>query len=117
MIIGLANVIESRDGETGEHTKRTAAYVEQIARELQAEHLYTAELTEEFVENLRMAAPLHDIGKIKVPDAVLQKPGPLTPEEFSSIRKHTVNGGEIILTTINNIEDPSYSSIAYNVAM
>ena len=117
VIIGLANVIESRDGETGEHTKRTAAYVEQIARELQAEHLYTAELTEEFVENLRMAAPLHDIVKIKVPDAVLQKPGPLTPEEFSSILKHTVYGGEIIRTTINNIEDPAYSSIAYNVAM
>ena len=62
------------------------------------------------------AAPMHDIGKIAVPDVALQKPGRLTPEEFEIIKKHTVGGGKIIEETFGNLDNKEYTGMAYQVA-
>ncbi len=116
VISSMANIIESRDGSTGEHTKRTSELIGKMLDELKQYPEYSKKLTDEFVNNLKMAAPLHDIGKIKVPDAILLKPGKLDKDEFEEIKKHTTYGAEIINKSINNLEDKEYVNMVYNVA-
>lgn len=116
IIFGMANLIESRDGETGEHVKRTSAYVEMIAKAAREQGLYTEILTDEYIEKLVKAAPLHDVGKIAVPDQILMKPGKLTPEEFEYIKLHAPKGGEIIKEFFENVEDKEYVKMACDVA-
>ncbi len=117
VIVGMANLIESRDGSTGKHVKNTQIYVKMIADELHKRGLFPGELTEEFIENIRKAAPLHDVGKIKVPDAVLQKPGKLTEEEFETMKAHTVHSRKIIDTIIGDVEDGEYVKVVGDIAM
>ena len=111
VIVGMANLIESRDGSTGKHVKNTQMYVKMIAEELQKRGLFPSELTKEYIDDLCKAAPLHDVGKIKVPDAILQKPGKLTPEEFEEMKLHTTHSRKIIKTIIGDIEDENYVHI------
>ncbi|MCM1100855.1 MAG: HD domain-containing protein [Clostridium sp.] len=115
-IVGMANLIEGRDGDTGEHVKRTGWFVDKLARKLAAESIYSDRIDETFLENLWKAAPLHDIGKIKVPDAILQKPGRLTKEEFEIMKGHAAEGGEIIYDTMGGIEERDYIEMAHDVA-
>ena len=117
VIVGMANLIESRDGSTGKHVKNTQIYVKMIADELHKRGLFPGELTEEFIENIRKAAPLHDVGKIKVPDAVLQKPGQLTVEAFETMKTHTVHSRKIIDTIIGDVEDGEYVKVVGDIAM
>ncbi len=117
VIVGIANLIESRDGSTGKHVKNTQIFVKMIADELHKRGLFPGELTEEFIENIRKAAPLHDVGKIKVPDAVLQKPGKLTVEEFETMKTHTVQSRKIIDTIIGDVEDGEYVKVVGDIAM
>ena len=102
VIIGMANLIESRDGSTGKHVKNTQNYVRMIANELLSRGLFTEELTPDYIEDLCKAAPLHDVGKIKIPDAILQKPGKLTTEEFETMKLHTTHSRKIIQTIIGD---------------
>ncbi len=115
-IVGMANLIEGRDGDTGEHVKRTGWFVEKIARQLAAEGAYREQINDAFLDNLWKAAPLHDIGKIKIPDAILQKPGRLTPEEFEIMKTHAPEGGKIIYETLGGIEERDYIEMAHDVA-
>ena len=78
MITFMAEVVENRDDNTGGHIRRTAAYVECIAKELKRQGVYSNILTDRYLSDMVVAAPLHDIGKIHIPDAVLNKPGKLT---------------------------------------
>lgn len=117
VIVGMANLIESRDGSTGKHVKNTQIYVKMIADELHKRNLFSGELTGVFIENLRKAAPLHDVGKIKVPDAVLQKPGKLTAEEFETMKTHTTHSQKIIKMIIGDVEDEEYVKIVEDIAM
>ena len=117
VIVGMANLIESRDGSTGKHVKNTQMYVRLIANELRSRGLFQVELTKEYIEDLCKAAPLHDVGKIKVPDAILQKPGKLTPEEFEAITLHTTYSRKIIQTIIGDVEDEHYVRIVEDIAM
>lgn len=87
-IIRLLTALESRDEETGGHVRRIGLFSAHLAR--------AAGWTREEVEDLRLAAPMHDIGKIGVPDSILQKKGPLTTEEFEIIKSHTTIGGQIL---------------------
>lgn len=84
----LARAVEYRDGSTGEHVSRVATFCQLIAEGL--------EQSAEFCRTLYLAAPLHDIGKIATPDAVLNKPGRLSPEEMALMREHVLVGGEIL---------------------
>lgn len=115
-IVGMANLIESRDGETGEHVKRTSAYAEMIAEELSKEVSYREVINTVYMENLWKAAPLHDIGKIKISDTILQKPGKLTDEEFERMKMHASEGGKIIDVTMGAIDDREYLDMAHQVA-
>ena len=117
VIVGMANLIESRDGSTGKHVKNTQAYVRMIANELYKRKLFAGELTPEYIQELCKAAPLHDVGKIKVPDAILQKPGKLTPEEFDTMKLHTTYSRKIIQTIIGDVEAESYVKIVEDIAM
>lgn len=117
VIIGMANLIESRDGSTGKHVKNTRMYVEMIARELHRRGLFPNQLTPEYITDVCKAAPLHDVGKIKVSDSVLQKPGKLTPEEFDAMKLHTTYSRKIIQMIIGDVEDAHYVQIAEEIAM
>lgn len=116
IIISLANMIESRDGSTGQHVKRTSQYVEMIIEELKKRNLFADVIDDAFIYNVIKAAPMHDIGKIKVPDQVLQKPGKLTEEEFEIMKQHSPEGGKIIRMIMEQIEEKDYIEVAYNVA-
>ena len=96
LILVLADMVESRDTCTGQHVRKTAAYTDIIMRELRREGLYTDQLTEEYMADVVNSAPLHDIGKIKVSDLILNKPGKLTEDEFAVMKSHTTAGSEVI---------------------
>lgn len=116
MVMGFATLVENKDGSTGGHIKRTTMYVKLLAKELRKRGYYKDVLTKDYMENLFKAAPMHDIGKISVPDVVLQKPGRLTPEEFEIIKTHTVSGGRIINETFGHLGNEQYRKMAYEVA-
>lgn len=115
-VMSFANLIENRDNNTGGHIKRTSRYVELIAEEMRSRGLHKDVLTKDYVTNLLKAAPMHDIGKIAVPDAVLQKPGKLTDDEYAEMKKHAEKGGDIIRETFRNLGDEDYRRIAFEVA-
>lgn len=117
MVMGFATLVENKDGSTGGHIKRTNMYVKLLAEELRKRGFYEDALTDEYVENLCMAAPMHDIGKISIPDMILQKPGKLTNEEFDIIKGHTVSGGKIVQETFGHLGNERYAQMAYEVAM
>lgn len=117
VIVGMANLIESRDGSTGKHVKNTQMYVRMIAEELQRRQLFAGQLADSYIDDVCKAAPLHDVGKIKVPDAVLMKPGKLTPEEYDVIKLHTTYSRKIIQTIISDVEDEHYVKIVEDIAM
>lgn len=115
-ISGLANLIESRDGETGGHIIRTSRYVEMLAKKAREEGHYTDTLTDEYIELLVRAAPMHDIGKISVSDLILRKQGKLTAEEFDIMKTHAAEGGRIIRSVMSDIENKDYVDMAAQVA-
>lgn len=116
IIISLANLVENRDVDTGEHIRRTSAYVELISREAFKRKVYPEVINERFILRLIQAAPLHDVGKILISDSVLKKPGRLTPEEFDMIKIHTKEGGRIIAEIIGNNDDKDFVRIAKDIA-
>lgn len=116
VVMGFANLIENRDDNTGGHIKRTSKYVELIAEELRKQGQYTEVLTKDYVDNLVKAAPMHDIGKISVPDSILQKPGKLTNEEFILMKLHAENGGKIIQKSFQHLGNEEFLEMAYQVA-
>ena len=116
VIDDLAALIESRDLSTGQHVARTKRYVELIAREMQKLPEYAETLTDDYVERIVHAAPLHDIGKIAVSDRILQKPGRLTPEEFEEMKKHASKGGEMVQNILGNMDDAPFLQTASEIA-
>jgi len=106
-ILAMASLAESRDTETGNHIRRTQNYVLLLARELQSHPKLGKALDEKTIEMLYKSAPLHDIGKVGIPDAILLKPGKLTPEEFEIIKTHTTIGRDTIAAAEKLIDAPS----------
>ena len=105
IIMEFAEVVEARDKSTGNHIKKTAAYVEALAEQLKKEGKFADVLTDEFVQKLKRAAPLHDIGKIAVSDLILNKPGKLTDEEFAIMKSHTTEGWKILTKMVEDAGD------------
>ncbi len=116
VVIAMANLIESRDGDTGEHVKRTERFVNMLARAAQRKGYKSDILTDDYIELLSKAAPLHDIGKISISDTILMKPGKFTPEEFEIMKTHAKEGGRIVRDVIGRIEEQAYVDIAADVA-
>ena len=117
LLIGLADMIEFRDEGTGSHVRQAQLYVELIAYELKNRGIYSDILTDDYIMNTIKAAPLHDIGKIHVPDYILQKPGKLTEEEFEIIKKHPVYGADIVDKTLKRMTDNSYVSVIRDIVL
>lgn len=105
IIINFAEMVEARDTSTGNHIKKTAFYVEAIAKELQREGKFSEILDDAYIAKLKRSAPLHDIGKIAVSDLILNKPGKLTDEEFSIMKSHTTEGWHILEKIEENASD------------
>jgi adenylate cyclase len=97
MVQALLSLVEIRDAETGRHSRRTQQYARVLARALSTRPGYAEYLTPERIELIATLAPLHDIGKVGVPDRLLNKPGMLTAEELIEMRKHPVHGRDVIL--------------------
>ena len=116
-IIGMANLVENRDMDTGEHVKRTSFYVKALALEARKTLEYQKILTDKYIELLVKAAPMHDIGKIVVPDAILKKPGKLTLDEFLQIQRHTVEGARIVHEVLDDNSDSEYVQMASDIAL
>ena len=118
MIMVLADLVESRDKYTGDHVRKTAAYVRITLNQMLKEGIYADRLTENYIRDVVASAPLHDVGKIQVPDALLNKPGRLTDKEFAQMRKHAADGGEIIEHAIHSIakDNTGYLQEAENMA-
>ena len=115
VISSLATVVEERDENTGGHIMRCEIYVEKLLDRMKSEGSYL-QLTEEYRSYIAMAAAMHDIGKIKIPDRILNKPGRLTDEEYDIMKKHSIYGAEIIRKTMGDIEETDYITVAYNIA-
>lgn len=115
-INALANLVESRDSDTGNHVKRTSIYVKLLATATKKAGLHTDYLTEEKINILEKAAPLHDIGKIVVPDYILKKPGKLTDDEFDLMKKHTIEGNRIVTEVLGLGNDREYINTAKEIA-
>ena len=116
LIMVLADIVESRDKNTGAHVRKTAAYTKLILEELQRMGKYPEMLTEEYISDVINSAPLHDVGKIQVPDAILNKPARLTDEEFAVMKTHTTAGRDIISQAIKLVPNSGYLNEARNLA-
>ncbi|MDO4559945.1 MAG: HD-GYP domain-containing protein [bacterium] len=117
IIFCFASLVENRDDSTGGHIWRTSRYVRAICDEMRADGKYGGVMTAQFCEALERSAPLHDIGKIKVPDSVLLKKGPFTKEEFEVMKTHASCGANIIKKVFIGKEEDDYFSEAYNMAL
>ena len=109
-IRALAHLAETRDNETGNHIQRTQGYVHLLATRLFTHPRFAATLTQKYIEVLVRSAPLHDIGKVGIPDHILLKPGKLTPEEWEVMKTHTTLGSNAI--TLAERDNPSVDFLA-----
>lgn len=114
-LITLARLAESRDADTGYHLERIASYCHRIALSLRFTH-YASQIDDTFVDQLTKCSPLHDIGKVGVPDSILRKPGALTDEERERMRRHTVVGGDTLRTVIDEFDDHTFLEMAMEIA-
>ncbi|MDD5298256.1 MAG: two-component system response regulator [Rhodocyclaceae bacterium] len=116
-IHALARLAETRDPETGNHLRRTQEYVRALARQLQPHPRFSAFLNERTIAELAKSAPLHDIGKVGIPDHILLKPGPLSPEEWVVMRTHAAIGAEAIAQAERDAEKPvAFLALAKEIA-
>ena len=95
-ILAMATLAETRDLDTGNHIRRTQHYVKALAEKLRTHPRFAGVLTDNYIQMLFKSAPLHDIGKVGIPDRILLKPGRLTPEEFEIMKTHTTLGRDAI---------------------
>ena len=116
LIITMADIVENRDENTGGHIRRTAKYVEIIGNSLRKSHYYTNILTDQYLADMIVAAPLHDIGKIHIPDAVLKKEGRFTEEEFRIMKSHTIAGKLLLLRAEKHLGYSDYLNVAVQMA-
>ena len=114
MIVGLAKLAEYRDTDTGTHLQRICTYSTLLARELRDQF---SEITDEWIERLGVAASLHDIGKVGIPDRILLKPGKLDPEERRIMEKHAEIGGETLVAIQRQLGDDPMIEMATRIAL
>jgi putative two-component system response regulator len=102
----LAKLAESRDTDTGLHIERVGEYSAVLAGQLAMEGPYAGVIDRDFVQTIRLAAPLHDIGKVGISDSILLKPGKLTPDEYEIMKQHTIIGTQVLDTALEVMEHP-----------
>ena len=97
MVLSMASLAETRDNETGNHLRRTQHYVKRLAQQLRLNPRYASELDDRCIDLLFKSAPLHDIGKVGIPDSILLKPSRLDTQEFAIMKTHTTLGRDAIV--------------------
>lgn len=116
-IAAMAALAETRDQETGQHIWRTQEYVRELALGLAAHPRFSSYLTLETIDLLYKSAPLHDIGKVGIPDAILRKAGAFTPEEFDLMKRHTLLGRNAIMAAEQRLAVPTpFLTMARDIA-
>lgn len=115
-ILCMASLAETRDNETGNHIRRTQYYLKALAEHLSDHPRFTQELTTETIKLLYKSAPLHDIGKVGVPDRILMKPRQLDDDEWEEMKKHAFYGYEAILKAEHHLGSSSFLHFAREIA-
>ena len=116
-ILAMASLAETRDNETGNHIRRTQHYVRALAKKLQTHPRFAPALSDATIDLLFKSAPLHDIGKVGIPDRILLKPGDFTPEEFEIMKTHAALGRDAILAAEKSLNAPhSFLRFAREIA-
>jgi len=115
-ILALAKLAEYRDDDTGIHLERMREYSRIIADEMAKKPNYIGYITEEYIEDIYHSSILHDIGKVGIPDAILLKPGKLTPDEFETIKRHSTLGGDILTDIEAGIEGQTFLTLGKEIA-
>jgi putative two-component system response regulator len=117
-ILTMASLAETRDNETGNHIRRTQHYVKALALKLRDHPRFAGYFTDRVIELLFKSAPLHDIGKVGIPDKILLKPGKLTPEEFEIMKTHTTLGRDAIEQAERQLGTPvEFLKLAKEIAL
>ena len=116
-IFALAKLAEQRDDDTGAHLERVRDYCKMLAQQLAQVSPYADHISEVFIDCIQHASPLHDIGKVAIPDRVLLKPGKLTPEEFEIMKTHTIIGAENMQTVFNKYADNPFIGMGIEIAL
>lgn len=106
-MIALGSLAETRDNETGNHIRRTQCYIKALAERLADHPRFRRQLTAENIQLLYKSAPLHDIGKVGIPDTILRKAGKLDEREFEIMKRHTVLGRDAILAAEKRLDSPN----------
>jgi len=117
MIFSLAKLAESRDNDTGTHLERIREYSKVLATELMNWPKFECVVDAQFVELIYLTSPLHDIGKVGIPDSVLLKPGKLTSEEFEIMKRHTLIGGETLFASATAYPETGFIKMALDITM
>lgn len=115
IIISMASIVENRDNNTGGHIARSSDVVKIFAKHLQETGQFP-QVTREVEKAITKAAPLHDFGKIGIPDEVLNKPGRFNLEEYEIMKQHSAKGAVIVAKILKNVEDITFKNIAVNIA-
>lgn len=116
-IRALAHLAETRDPETGNHILRTQAYVGELAVRLRSHPAFAMTLTPHYIELVTRSAPLHDIGKVGIPDSILLKPGPLTDDEWVVMKTHSRLGWDAIEMAERDVDEPvEFLTLAKEIA-
>lgn len=116
IIASFANMVEARDGLTGQHIRNTSLYVAIVARALKQVNSYEQVVSDEYVETMIEAAPLHDIGKIAISDTILCKPARLTEEEYDIMKTHSAIGAKMIDEALEGVGENAYMAMARDMA-
>ena len=114
LILGMAAMVESRDNSTGGHIRRTSEGVRILVETIRENDMLP--ITDKFGRDLIKAAPMHDLGKIAVDDAILRKAGPFTPEERRKMQEHSAEGARIVHEILKDTDDEEFRRLAENVA-
>lgn len=117
-VLAMASLAETRDSDTGNHIRRTQHYVKLLAEKLQTHPRFSHFLSEQTIKMLFKSAPLHDIGKVGIPDRILLKPGKFTPEEFEIMKTHTTLGRDAIQDAEDQLSiQVGFLSLAKEIAL
>jgi putative two-component system response regulator len=116
MILALARLSEQRDQATGRHLERVSSYCQLVAEGLREDGCCLDAIDDAFVENLVHSSPLHDIGKVGIPDSILLKPGRLSPEEWQIMRTHAEIGAQTIEGVIHEFPDQGFLVCGRDIA-
>jgi len=115
-IFGLAKLAERRYPETGDHLERIREYTKALANELRKYDRFKGGIDNDFVALIYQSSPLHDVGKVGIPDRILLKPGKLTPEEFEVMKTHTTIGGDSLAAAERSFAGKSFLSMGRDIA-